>query len=265
MQSPAINTNYYDQIVTGNVVMDDGFIYGADAERGTVLASAGVSAVAAEKSITFTGATPVATKKVAVTIGGVKFEYTIAESDTVSDIAAGLKALINNATTGSTLMEADNSSGKLTLEAKTAGYAGNSISIVAAPAEDSGVTAGDVTVEAVGQDKGQEFWSIVDSDSATSALQNPKAVLLEDAKQASAQILWVPSLAQVVCYGRQVVALPGIGIDIDHLPLTGHNAQAPMPLIEQRRLGRLGQASRAEHQGKQTKQQFLHRHRLLKM
>ena len=184
MQAPSVETKFYDQIVTGHVVMDNGFIFGADAERGTVLASAGVatSAVAAEKSITFTGATPVASKKVAVTIGGVKFEYTIAESDTVSDIAAGLKAVINNASTGSELMEADNSSGKLTLEAKTAGYAGNDISIVAAPAADSGVTAGDVTVEAVGQDKGQEFWSIVDSASATSALQNPKAVLLEDAK-----------------------------------------------------------------------------------
>lgn len=184
MQAPAVETKFYDQIVTGNVVMDNGFIFGADAEAGTVLASAGVptSAVAAEKSITFTGATPVATKKVAVTIGGVKFEYAIAESDTVSDIAAGLKALINNATTGSALVTADNTSGKLELAAKTAGWAGNNITIVAEPADDSGVTAGDLTVETTGQDKGQEFWSIVDSDSATAALQNPKAVLMEDAK-----------------------------------------------------------------------------------
>ena len=184
MQAPSIETKFYDQIVTGNVVMDNGFIYGADADAGTVLASAGVatSAVAAEKSVTFTGATPVATKKVAVTIGGVKFEYAIAVSDSVTDIAAGLKALINNATTGSALVTADNTSGKLELTAKTAGWAGNNISVVAEPAADSGVTAGDVTAEAVGQDKGQEFWSIVDSDSATSALQTPKAVLLEDAK-----------------------------------------------------------------------------------
>jgi len=187
MQTPAVTTKYFDQLVTGYVVIDNVTIHSGSPKRGTVLGARPVaaSAVAAEKSITFTGATPVEAKKVAVTIGGVKFEYTIADSDSVTDIAAGLKALINNATTGSALVEADNSSGKLILEAKTAGYAGNSISIVAAPEAGSGVTAGALTVETIGQDAGQELFQIVDSDSAVEALRVPKAVLLEDATAGS--------------------------------------------------------------------------------
>ena len=183
MQEPAIKTEYFDQIVTGYVVTDDVFIHSGNLKRGTVLGARAVAgaAVAAEKSITFTGASPVATKKVSVTIGGVKFEYAIVATNTVTDIAAGLKAAINNASTGSALVTADNTSGKLELTAKTAGYAGNNISIEYAAEDGSGVTVGDLTVETIGQDKDQELFQIVDSDNAVSELQKPKAVLLEDA------------------------------------------------------------------------------------
>ena len=183
MQSPKIETKYFDQLVTGHVVMDDVFIHSGNPKRGTVLGARAVagSAVAAEKSITFTGGSPGATKKVSVTIGGVKFEYAIVATNTVTDIAAGLKAAINNASTGSALVTADNTSGKLELTAKTAGYAGNNITIVAAAEDGSGVTCGDLTVETIGQDEGQELFQIVDSDNAVSELQKPKAVLLEDA------------------------------------------------------------------------------------
>lgn len=178
-------TTTYEQLVLGGDFKSEKvLVFGADLDKGSVLASYGVatSDTKAKKSVTFTGATPVEGKKVAVTIGDKKFEYTIAESDTVSNIAAGLKALINNASTGSTLVEADNTSGKLELEAKSAGLDGNNIIVVAEPAEDSGVTAGDVSLDVVGLSVGDERFALVDSDSATSALQKPVAVLLEDAK-----------------------------------------------------------------------------------
>ena len=183
MQNAPISTKYFDQLVTGHVVTDNVFIHAGSPKRGTVLGARAVagSAVAAKKSITFTGGSPVATKKVSVTIGGVKFEYAIVATNTVTDIAAGLKAAINNASTGSALVEADNTSGKLELTAKTAGYAGNNITIVAEAEDGSGVTVGDLTVETIGQDKGQELFQIVDSDNAVAELRNPKAVLLEDA------------------------------------------------------------------------------------
>lgn len=187
MQSHAIETKYFDQLVTGHVFAGDVLIHSGNLKRGTVLGARAVagSAVAAKKSITFTGASPVATKKVSVTIGGVKFEYAVVATNTVTDIAAGLKAAINNDSTGSALVTADNTSGKLELTAKTAGYAGNGISIVAEAEAGSGVTCGDLTVEAIGQDKDQELFQIVDSDSAVSELQKPKAVLLEDASAGS--------------------------------------------------------------------------------
>jgi hypothetical protein len=174
----------YDDLVAGHfpVITGPVTVYEGSLKKGTVVTTRGVAAAdaKAKKSITFTGATPVATKKVAVTIGGVKFEYTIANSDTVTDIAAGLKALINNASTGSALVAADNTSGKLELEAKEKGSAGNYIEIIAAPGADSGVTAGDVTVETVGQLTGDELVQIVDAESGTAAYQEPAAVLLED-------------------------------------------------------------------------------------
>lgn len=159
-----------------------GTVYGSDLKAGSVVATYGVATAdaKAKKSITYTGASPVATKKVAVTIGDKTFEYTIANSDTVTDIAAGLKALINNASTGSALVTASNTSGKLELEAKEYGVDGNSIAISSVAEAGSDVTVGDLTVETKGQVIGDELIEIVDSDNATAALQDPIGVLVED-------------------------------------------------------------------------------------
>jgi hypothetical protein len=53
--------------------------------------------------------------------------------------------------------------------------------IVVTVGDGAGVVAGDVTVEVVGEDVGDERFEIVDSGSGTAALQEPAAVLLEDA------------------------------------------------------------------------------------
>lgn len=173
----------YDDLVTGQFHVISGPVtsYAGNLKKGTVVTTRGVAAAdaKAKKSVTFSGS-PTATKKVAVTIGGVKFEYTIAADDTATLVAAGLKALINNATTGSKLVTADNTSGKLELEAKDNGVEGNYIEIVATPGDGSGVTAGDVTVETVGQLAGEELVEIVDAESGTAAYQEPAGVLLED-------------------------------------------------------------------------------------
>lgn len=173
----------YDDLVAGQFPVITGPVtsYAGNLKKGTVVTTRGVAAAdaKAKKSVTFSGS-PTATKKVAVTIGGVKFEYTIAADDTATLVAAGLKALINNATTGSKLVTADNTSGKLEFEAKDNGVEGNYIEIVATPGDGSGVTAGDVTVETVGQLAGEELVEIVDAESGTAAYQEPAGVLLED-------------------------------------------------------------------------------------
>lgn len=154
------------------------FIYGSDLEAGTVLASRGVatSDSKAKKSITFTG-TPVASKEVKLVVNGTAVTYTTA-STTLNDEVAGIKAAINTAMSAS--VTATSSSGKLLVEDNAAGVAGNGMTITVDVGA-SGLTAGALTVETIGQKAGDELFEIVDSDNATSALQDPVAVLLEDA------------------------------------------------------------------------------------
>lgn len=180
MQAPSIDTKYYDQIATGYVVEDNVLIFDETLERGTVLGSRGVvtSATKAKKSITFTG-TPVASKKLSVTIAGTKVEITTGSTTLATEVAA-LVTAINADTTVKEIVTATSSTGKLVIEAKATGLAGNDITFAATVGE-SGVVAGDLTVEVIGTSVGDELFGAADSDASVTALRTPKAVLLEDA------------------------------------------------------------------------------------
>ena len=160
-------TTEYSKLVAGEfpIAREAVTIAGSDElKAGTVLASHGVcaSATKAMKSVTFTG-TPVASKTITVTVDGHDVSYTTG-STTLATEVAGIKAAINADNTVKNIVVADNDSGKLTLESKTAGKSGNAIAIS----------------EVVGEDVGDERFEIVDSGSGTDALQEPIAVLLED-------------------------------------------------------------------------------------
>lgn len=157
-----------------------GLIYNADLQAGSVVASRGVatSASKAKKSVTFTG-TPVASKTVKVAVNGKEVTYTTA-STTLATEVAGIKAAINGDSALSAIVTADSDSGKLTIEWKEKGFAGNAMEIVVTLGDGTGLTAGAVTVETIGQSVGDELFEIVDSDSGTAALQDPVGVLLED-------------------------------------------------------------------------------------
>ena len=158
-----------------------GLIYGADLQAGSVVASRGVatSATKAKKSVTFTG-TPVASKTIKVAVNGKEVTYTTA-STTLATEVAGIKAAINGDSALSAIVTADNSSGKLTIEWKEAGLAGNDMVIVVTVGDGAGVEAGAVAVETIGQSVGDELFEIADSDSGTASLQDPVGVLIEDA------------------------------------------------------------------------------------
>lgn len=158
-----------------------GLIYGADLQAGSVVASRGVatSATKAKKSVTFTG-TPVATKTVKLSVNGNEVTYTIA-STTLADEVAGLKAAINADNVLKNIVAATNSAGKLLIEWKETGFAGNDMVIVVTVGDGAGVEAGAVAVETIGQSVGDELFEIADSDSGTAALQDPVGVLIEDA------------------------------------------------------------------------------------
>ena len=179
----AQNTEY-NKLIAGDypIVREAVTIAGAaELKAGTVLASHGVAASAtkAKKSVTFTG-TPVASKTIKVAVDGNEVTYTTA-STTLATEVAGIKAAINADNTLKNIVAATNSDGKLSIEWKTAGKAGNDMEIVVTVGDGAGVEAGDVAVEVVGEDVGDERFEIVDSGSGTAALQEPAAVLLEDA------------------------------------------------------------------------------------
>ena len=157
-----------------------GLIYGADLERGSVVASRGVatSASKAKKSVTFEG-TPVASKTVKVKINGTEVTYTTASTTLATEVAAIATAIGNNATLAA-IVTATSSTGKLNIEWKQNGVEGNDMEIVVTLGDGVGITAGDVAVEVIGQSVGDELFEIADSDSATSALQDPVGVLTED-------------------------------------------------------------------------------------
>lgn len=179
----AQNTEY-NKLIAGDypIVREAVTIAGAaELKAGTVLASHGVAASAtkAKKSVTFTG-TPVASKTIKVAVDGTEVTYTTA-STTLATEVAGIKAAINADNTLKNIVAATNSDGKLSIEWKAAGKAGNDMEIVVTVGDGAGVEAGDVAVEVVGEDVGDERFEIVDSGSGTAALQEPAAVLLEDA------------------------------------------------------------------------------------
>lgn len=159
-----------------------GIIYGADLQAGSVLASRGVatSATKAKKSVTFAG-TPVASKTITISVNGNEVTYTTA-STTLATEVAGVKAAINADNVLKNIVAADSSAGKLLIEWKEAGFAGNDMEIVVTLGDGVGLTAGDVAAETIGQSVGDELFEIVDSDSGTAALQDPVGVLLEDTK-----------------------------------------------------------------------------------
>jgi phage tail sheath gpL-like len=179
----AQNTEY-NKLIAGDypIVREAVTIAGAaELKAGTVLASHGVAASAtkAKKSVTFTG-TPVASKTIKVAVDGNEVTYTTA-STTLATEVAGIKSAINADNTLKNIVAATNSDGKLSIEWKAAGKAGNDMEIVVTVGDGAGVEAGDVAVEVVGEDAGDERFEIVDSGSGTAALQEPAAVLLEDA------------------------------------------------------------------------------------
>jgi phage tail sheath gpL-like len=179
----AQNTEY-NKLIAGDypIVREAVTIAGAaELKAGTVLASHGVAASAtkAKKSVTFTG-TPAASKTIKVAVDGNEVTYTTA-STTLATEVAGIKAAINADNTLKNIVAATNSDGKLSIEWKAAGKAGNDMEIVVTVGDGAGVEAGDVAVEVVGEDVGDERFEIVDSGSGTAALQEPAAILLEDA------------------------------------------------------------------------------------
>ena len=177
-------TTEYEKLIAGDYpIVREAVTIAGDSElkAGTVLASNGVAASAtkAKKSVTFTG-TPVASKSIKVAVNGKEVTYTTA-STTLATEVAGIKAAINADNTLKNIVAATNSDGKLSIEWKIAGKAGNDMEIVVTVGDGAGVEAGDVAVEVVGEDVGDERFEIVDSGSGTAALQEPAAVLLEDA------------------------------------------------------------------------------------
>ena len=159
-----------------------GLIYGTDLKAGSVVASRGVctSATKAKKSVTFEG-TPVASKTVKVKINGTEVTYTTASTTLATEIAAIATAIGSNATLAA-IVTATSSAGKLNIEWKQTGFEGNSMEIVVTLGDGTGLTAGDVAVEVIGQSIGDELFGLADSDSATAALQDPVGVLTEDAE-----------------------------------------------------------------------------------
>lgn len=154
---------------------------GGEFKKGSVLASRGVAtaAVKAKQSVTFSG-TPVASKTIKVKAAGKEVSYTTSTT-TLNTEVSSLASAINNDSAMGDLVTATASSGKLSIEYDVAGSAGNdALGIEVTLGDGVGVTAGDVAVEVIGQDVGQEIFELVDSDNGTSALQTPVAVLLED-------------------------------------------------------------------------------------
>lgn len=169
-----------NELFAGNTqprIIGAGKIYGKDLVAGSVVASRGVatSASKAKKSITFTG-TPVSGKAIKVTVNGTEVSYTTG-STTLATEVAGIYAAINTAMSDS--VTASSSSGKLMVEDNVTGTDGNAMTITVNVGT-SGLTAGALTVETIGQNVGDELFGLVDSDSATSALQSPAGVLLQD-------------------------------------------------------------------------------------
>jgi len=158
-----------------------GTVYGSDLKAGAVVASRGVATAdaKAKKSVTFTG-TPVASKTVKVAVNGTEVTYTTASTTLNTEVAAIATAIGNNATLAA-IVSATSSSGKLLIEWKENGFDGNTMEIVVTLGDGTGLTAGDVTVETIGQLVGDELIEVVDSDSGTAALQKPIGVLCEDA------------------------------------------------------------------------------------
>lgn len=182
----ASSNNGYTNIVGGDfpLVTDRVLIKTGNLKAGTVLGSYGVSAgTKAKKSVTFSG-TPVATKKVTVAVDGLEVEYTITSTTLNTEVAAIASAINDADSPLKGKFTATTSSAKLLIECDTKGREGNSMEIVVTVG-DSGLTAGTVTEEVYGVGEGEELFQIVDSDSATSSLQNPVAVLLEDADASS--------------------------------------------------------------------------------
>ena len=167
--------------VIGGLVETENLLAATDIKEGDVVASYGVctSATKAKLAIVFTG-TPVASEACKIVINGYEVGYTTG-STTLATEVAGIKAAINNKAGLKDIIAADNSSGTLTLEWKTAGRDGNGkIEVGDFTAGDSGLAMGEPSVGTYGEDVGDERVAIVDSDSGTSALQEPVGVALED-------------------------------------------------------------------------------------
>jgi hypothetical protein len=100
----------------------------------------GTSAVAATGAITFTG-TGTATGTATVTINGTNVTYVYTTSTTATSVASEIVAAIEANATTTALVAATSSGGVVNLTAKTAGYAGNSITYLATTTASTGITA----------------------------------------------------------------------------------------------------------------------------
>lgn len=156
-----------------------GLIYGADLKAGSVVASHGVctSATKAKKSVTFTG-TPVADKTIKVKINGTEVTYTTGSTTLATEVAGVATAIGANATLAA-IVSATSSAGELNIEWKQTGFDGNDMEIVVTFGEGTGLTAGDVAVEVIGQSVGDELFEIANSNTS---LQSPSGVLIKDTK-----------------------------------------------------------------------------------
>lgn len=165
-------------VVPGSSVHRGAGIIVAALAAGTVLASAGIATadVKAKKSVTF-GGSAVAEKTATIVINGTTVTYTTTSTTRATEVA-GIAAAINGACSD---VVATASSDKLSVEAVAAGYDGNALTIEFTAGE-SGLTAGDVTVEATGILAGDERFDAVDATSNTASEKAPSAILLEDAK-----------------------------------------------------------------------------------
>jgi len=128
--------------ISFTVTANGGDIYIATTTTMTDTLNGGTaSAVAATGVITFT-TNPTAAGTAKVTISGtdVTYNYSTTSADTISTVASGIVTAIGANATTTALVAATSSAGVVNLTAKTAGYAGNSITYSATTTASTGIT-----------------------------------------------------------------------------------------------------------------------------
>ena len=131
--------------ITFTVTAKGGDIYIATTTTMTDTLNGGTaSAVAATGAITFT-TIPTGTGTATVTINTTNVTYTYTTSTPLATVAAGIVTAIEANATTTALVAATSSDGTVNLTAKTAGYAGNSITYSATTTASTGITVTPIT------------------------------------------------------------------------------------------------------------------------